>query len=60
MESQKIKENPDGSIIIEITVNSLNEIAAWIVSRGYGVKVIEPVELKKQVIKLAKDTLKNY
>lgn len=60
MESQKIKENSDGSMIIETTVNSLNEIAAWIVSRGYGVKVIEPPELKKLVIQLAKAALKNY
>ncbi len=60
MESQKINENTDGSIIIETTVNSLNEIAAWVVSRGYGVKVLHPPELKKLVIQLAKDALKNY
>lgn len=60
MESQKIKENSDGSIIIETTVNSLNEIAAWLVSRGYGVKVLEPPKLKKLVIQLAKSALRNY
>lgn len=60
MESQKIQENPDGSIIIETTVNSLNEIAAWLVSRGFGVKVLEPTKLKKLVIQLAKSALRNY
>lgn len=57
---QKITKNTDGSIIFECTVNSLNEIAGWIVSRGEGVKVLEPPELKKLVIELADGVLKNY
>lgn len=57
---QKITKNPDGSIIFECTVNSLGEIAAWIVSRGEGIKVIEPEELREKVIELAEGTLKNY
>ncbi|MBS4028672.1 MAG: transcriptional regulator [Ignavibacteriales bacterium] len=60
MESQIISEHSDGSIILEITVNSLEEIASWIVSRGNGVKVIEPKELKERVINLANETLSNY
>lgn len=50
----------DGSIIYETVVNSLNEIASWIVSRGKGVVVLEPESLKKLVIKTAEDVLKNY
>lgn len=57
---QKIIKNSDGSVILECIVNTLNEIAAWIVSRGEGVKVIEPNELKEAVINLAKGTLRNY
>ncbi len=57
---QKITKHPDGTINFECTVNSLNEIASWIVSRGEGVKVIEPEELKNMVIDLAKGTLINY
>lgn len=60
METQIITENEDGSIDLEITVNSLHEIAAWIVSRGEGVKVIEPIGLKNEVIKIAQSCLKNY
>lgn len=60
METQLISENSDGSIILEITVNSLEEIASWVVSRGKGVKVLEPKELKARVIRLAKETLSNY
>jgi len=57
---QNITKNEDGSIIFGCTVNSLSEIAGWIVSRGEGIKVLEPNELKKAVIELAQGTLKNY
>jgi len=60
MEFQKVTEEPDGSIIYETVVNSLNEIASWIVSRGEGVVVLEPESLKKLVIKTAKDVINNY
>lgn len=57
---QKIIKNSDGSVILECIVNTLNEIAAWIVSRGEGVKVIEPKELRDAVIALANGVLRNY
>lgn len=60
LEVQQVIENDDGSIIFEAIVNSLGEIASWIVSRGSGVKVLEPKELKKEVIKIAKGVLSNY
>lgn len=60
MEMEKVTEEPDGSIIYETVVNSLNEIASWIVSRGEGVVVLEPEKLRTIVIQTAKDVLKNY
>lgn len=60
IKGQKITEQEDGSIIFEATVNSLNEIAGWIVSRGEGVKVISPPALREQVIALANGVLSNY
>jgi predicted DNA-binding transcriptional regulator YafY len=57
---QTICMQEDGSAIFECSVNSLNEIAGWIVSRGEGVKVIEPEALKMQVISLAEGALQNY
>lgn len=60
IKSQKITKQEDGSIIFEATVNSLNEIAGWIVSRGEGIKVLAPAALKDQVIELARGVLKNY
>lgn len=60
MEFQKITEESDGSIIYETVVNSLNEIASWIVSRGRGVIVLEPEALRINVISIAKGVLDNY
>ena len=57
---QKITKNKDGSANFECTVNTLNEIASWIVSRGEGAKVLEPDELKNMVLDLAKGALRNY
>lgn len=59
-EAEVVAHNPDGSVIFQVTVNSLNEVAAWIVSRGEGVKVLEPVQLRDLVIATARNALKNY
>ncbi len=58
--NQKIKKEPDGSLLFEAKVNNLKEVAAWIVARGDGITVLEPEALKDMVIRLAQETLKNY
>jgi len=60
MEHEKITELEDGSVLYETTVNTLDEIAGWVVSRGGGVTVLEPAELRERVIKLAKESIQNY
>lgn len=60
IETQKITDCGDGSIIYEATVNSLAEAATWVISFGQGVRVLEPLELKKEVIRLAKEVISNY
>ncbi|MCC6865083.1 MAG: WYL domain-containing protein [Ignavibacteria bacterium] len=60
LDSETFRTMPDSSIEYTAMVNSLDEIAGWIVTRGEGVKVIEPQELKEKVIKLAEGVLKNY
>jgi predicted DNA-binding transcriptional regulator YafY len=60
LDSEKFTEQKDGSVIYEATVNSLDEFAGWVVTRGAGVKVIEPPELKEKVLTLAEGVLKNY
>ena len=60
MESQVITEHADGSVDFETTVNSLEEIAGWVVSRGEGVVVIEPSALREKVLALARGAITNY
>lgn len=60
MAHEVFSEIEDGSFIYETTVNSLDELASWIVSRGKGVKVLEPPELREKVLNLAKDSISNY
>jgi predicted DNA-binding transcriptional regulator YafY len=60
METQVITENEDGSVVFEATVNSLEEIASWVVSRGEGVKVLEPAALRELVTARARGALSNY
>lgn len=60
LKNQNITTFEDGSVLYEAEVNSISELAAWIVSRGKGIEVIAPAELKEAVIVLAKDSLSNY
>jgi predicted DNA-binding transcriptional regulator YafY len=60
IETQTLTENPDGSIVFEATVNSLKEVASWVITKGEGVEVLEPDELRRSVIELARGTLRNY
>lgn len=60
MEFEKITQEVDGSVILETTVNSLSEITAWVVSRGKGVEVLEPDQLRAMVIEVARGALENY
>lgn len=60
LKNQKMTSLDDASIIFEAEVNSLSELAGWIVSRGNGIEVISPPELKQAVINLARESLSNY
>lgn len=60
MTNESITESANNSYIYETTVNNLEEVASWIVSRGKGVTVLSPEELKNKVINLANDALDNY
>ncbi|MCB2206229.1 WYL domain-containing protein [bacterium] len=59
-ESQLVTEESDGAIVLEASVNSLDEIASWVVSRGEGVTVLDPPALREKVITLAQGVLRNY
>ena len=43
--SQTIKDNPDGSLVLSLTVNHLLELTRWILSWGEMAQVLEPPSL---------------
>ena len=59
-ESQKIIEQKEGSIIMEMKVNNLTEIMFWILSLGKDCKVLEPNKLKDAIISEIKGMIENY
>ncbi len=60
VENQTIIKNSDGSLGLEAEVNSIAEVAQWVVTQGRGIKVIEPLELINLVLNLAKGVVRNY
>ncbi|HMQ68299.1 MAG TPA: WYL domain-containing protein [Ignavibacteria bacterium] len=58
--SQKIKENPDGSLMISLKVNSLEEVKFWILTWGKSCTVISPKKLKDDLKNELVYALKNY
>ncbi|MCC7159283.1 MAG: WYL domain-containing protein [Ignavibacteria bacterium] len=60
MDHDVFTKQKDGSVMYETKVNSLEEMASWIASRGAGIIVYEPEELKQKVLDLANGVLSNY
>lgn len=56
--TQKIDENPDGSIILNLHTSGLEQLLRWILSFGSHAKVLEPPELvlamEKEIASLSK------
>jgi len=57
---QKIIENEDGSIILEMPVSNLKETMWFILSYGSNVKVLEPNELQNMVKEEIQKIIKMY
>jgi predicted DNA-binding transcriptional regulator YafY len=57
MEYQQTVQEEDGSRIVTLKVNSLEEIARWIVGRGGEVIVLKPNILRDLIIRLANDVI---
>jgi predicted DNA-binding transcriptional regulator YafY len=48
-ESQQVRENKDGSIILELDLGGLEEIERWILSWGKHARVLAPKELASRI-----------
>src|SRR5690625_4340896 len=59
-ESQEIKELPDDELEITLELNSLFEVERWVLSWGAHARVIEPVELREQILAKARGIIAVY
>ena len=59
IETQEIEEKPD-CVILKMRVKMSYEFISWVMGWGASVKVLEPVELKKAILKKAKEIIENY
>lgn len=58
--SQKLKEFPDGSIILTMKLNSLVEVKFWVLSWGKSCKALAPKKLKESLKEELMKALINY
>lgn len=59
-ESQQIVELPDDELEITLELNSLFEVERWVLSWGAHARVIEPPELREQILAKARGILAAY
>ncbi|MGB0932081.1 MAG: WYL domain-containing protein, partial [Chitinophagales bacterium] len=57
---EKIKENPDKTVEIEMELRPNYELTRKIVSMGNGVKVLQPASLVEKVKEYLQDALAQY
>ena len=50
---QQIVENDDGSIILSMNVDAYDVVVCWIMQFGVDAEVLEPVELRKKIVREA-------
>ncbi|MBU7006171.1 helix-turn-helix transcriptional regulator [Phosphitispora fastidiosa] len=59
-ESQRLDEQPDGSVILGLTVSGLNEVKRWVMSFGSHAEVLAPAELRQEIMEEIAAMLGNY
>ncbi len=58
--TQKIENQPDGSIIFSVEAGGFDEISSWVLSWGEYAEVLEPKELRELVATRARQAAKHY
>jgi len=59
-QSEKITELPDGSVMMEIRLMYTHEVRNWILSWADDVEVLEPLELRQEILRIGKSYEKIY
>lgn len=59
-ENQTIKHNSDGSILFRARMSGKESIKKWVIGMGASVKVVEPKELREEIIEEGRKLLEMY
>jgi len=59
-ESQRLDEQPDGSLILRFTVSGLGEVKRWVFSFGSHAEVLAPEELREEIQRETKKMAEKY
>ena len=58
--SQKLTDRADGSLLMKMTLNNLDEVEKWVLGFGEHATVIEPKELRERIEKTAGKIQQKY
>ena len=58
--NQVVKQNEDGSVLVSFKTSQLPEIKRWVLGQGATVEVLEPLELKNDILKEVNGILSLY
>ena len=58
--SQKLTKEKDGSVVLEVHLDTTQEIKSWALSFGPRATVIEPQSLREEIIRDIEDVLRRY
>jgi predicted DNA-binding transcriptional regulator YafY len=58
--SQQLKAQKDGSILASFVLNSTTEIKSWVLSFGSHAVVLEPAELRAEIVKEFSNLIQAY
>ena len=59
-QTQKVRKNKDGSVILTFQIDGLNEIVRWILGWGSYAKVIQPPELRELILAQLNQSIEAY
>ena len=57
---QKLKQNKDGSVLLEFKSNQRQQVSSWVLSFGSSVEVLEPEFLRDEIRNSAERILAKY
>src|SRR5206468_3556428 len=58
--SQELTECPNGMLRVRLRLNSLEEIAGWVLSFGTHATVVGPEELRRRLFSATQEVLRKY